>query len=76
MDDLNTGDLWTTTQAAEHIGAASTASARRTLGRWGVHPVARQPGRGGESLYDPVEVRRAHAKRPGRGTRTDLTPRY
>ena len=70
IDD--TDDLWTTTQAAEHIGAASTASARRTLGRWGVHPVARQPGTGGESLYRADDVRRARAGRPGRGTRTDL----
>lgn len=65
-------DLWTIDQVTAYLGAASTGSARRTLSRWGVQAVARQPGRGGQSLYDPVEVRRAHAARPGRGTRTDL----
>lgn len=64
--------LWTIDQVAQHIGASSTGSARRTLSRWQVRPVGRQPGRAGASLYDPDQVRAAHQARPGRGYRTDL----
>lgn len=62
----------TSTQAAEVLGVANGDVARYTLARWGVKPVARQIGRGGENLYLLTEVRRALAARPGRGARTDL----
>ena len=66
--------LWTITQVADYLGAASTGSARKTLHRWGVHAVGRQPGRAGASLYNAEQVRTARAGRPGRGARTDKHP--
>jgi len=63
--------LWTIADVAEFLEASSTGSARKTLSRWGVSAVARQPGRAGASLYDPEQVRAAHAERPGQGARTD-----
>lgn len=66
------GETMTATEAATLLGVASGRVARQTLARWGVHPVGRGPGRGGESLYDADEVRRALDHRPGRGARTDL----
>jgi len=70
-----TRDLWTIDQVAEYLGAASTGSARRTLSRWGVKAVAYRPGPSGRVVahYDPAAVRAAHAARPGRGARTDLS---
>lgn len=65
-------ELWTIDEVAEYIGASSTGSARKTLSRWGVRAVSRQPGRAGASLYDAAEVREGSANRPGRGARTDL----
>lgn len=73
MQALKSPELWTIATVAEHIGATTTGSARKTLSRWGVKPVGREAGRSGESLYDPERVRAAHAARPGRGARTDLT---
>jgi hypothetical protein len=70
-----TAETWTLTQAAAHIGAGSPASARVSLRRWGVKPTGREPGRGGESLYDAHAVRAAKAARPGRGARTDIDRR-
>lgn len=67
---------WTIAEVAEHIGASSTGSARKTLSRWGIRAVARQPGRAGASLYDAAEVCEAAAGRPGRGARTDLNPAH
>lgn len=64
-----TGDLWTTAQCAEHFGV-EVGSAYSTLYRLGIRPVARQPGRGGQNLYDAEQVRTA--SRPGQGKRTDL----
>lgn len=63
--------LWTIADVTEHLGASSTGSARKTLSRWGVQAVARQPGRAGASLYDPEQVRAAQASAPGQGARTD-----
>ncbi|MEU6664245.1 hypothetical protein [Streptomyces sp. NPDC046821] len=63
---------WTIAEVAEYIGAASTDSARRTLSRWGVRAVGREPGRGGASIYRREDVLAARASRPGRGARTDL----
>jgi hypothetical protein len=73
MQALKSPELWTIATVAEHIGATTTGSARKTLSRWGVKPVSREAGQHGQSLYDPAQVRAAHAARPGRGARTDLT---
>lgn len=64
--------LWTLERAAYFLGASSTDSARKTLSRWGVRAVARESGRGGQSLYDAEQVRRERSSRPGQGARTDL----
>ncbi|MER7688808.1 hypothetical protein [Streptomyces sp. NPDC097610] len=72
MEALKEPDRWTIAAVAEHIGATTAGSARKTLSRWGVKAVGREAGRSGESLYDPKQVRAARAARPGRGTRTDL----
>jgi hypothetical protein len=72
MQALKSPELWTIATVAEHIGATTTGSARKTLSRWGVKAVGREAGRSGESLYDAEQVRTAHAARPGRGARTDL----
>ena len=63
--------LWTISDVTGFLGASSTGSARKTLSRWGVVAVARQPGRAGASLYDPEQVRAAQASAPGQGARTD-----
>lgn len=62
----------TASEAAPLLGVASGRVARQTLARWGVAPVGRGPGRGGESLYNRAEVEHAIANAPGRGARTDL----
>lgn len=66
-------ELWTAEQAAAAIGASTAASARRTLSRWGVKAVRYDETDSGrlQSLYDAQQVRDAHARRPGRGFRTD-----
>jgi KaiC/GvpD/RAD55 family RecA-like ATPase len=63
-------ELWTTAEAAECLGASSVGSVRKTLSRLGVVPVSREPGRRGQNLYDPAEVRAAKARMPGRGKRS------
>jgi hypothetical protein len=55
-------ELWTTADAAEYLGASSAGSGRKTLSRLGVAPVSREPGRGGQNLYDAVK-----SVRPKRG---------
>lgn len=65
-------DLVTATEAADLLGVASGRVARQTLARWGVRPVGRAPGRGGESLYPRDVVVEALRRRPGQGARTDL----
>ena len=69
-------ELWTTSEVTEWLGTTSGRSTTHMLHHWGVRPVARQPGKGGQNLYKAADVRAAKAARPGRGTRTDLTPRY
>jgi hypothetical protein len=61
-------------QAADHLGLATAASARRTLSRWGVAVAKYEIGKSGrpEARYDAQKVRAAQAARPGRGARTDL----
>jgi len=69
-------ELWTTVEAAEYLGASSAGSGRKTLSRLGLAPVSREPGRGGQNLYDAAEVRAAKARMPGRGKRpSDAEPR-
>ncbi|MCL8016902.1 hypothetical protein [Streptomyces sp. AS02] len=70
---VSKAELWTIADVTEFLGAASTGSARKTLSRWGVTAVGRQPGRAGASLYDPNQVRDARAAAPGQGARTDRT---
>lgn len=67
-------ELWSIAQVAEHLGTASTGSARRSLSRWGVSAVEyrKGPSERAEARYDAEEVRAGAANRPGRGTRTDL----
>ena len=62
-------ELWTTAEAAEYLGASSAGSGRKTLSRLGVVPLSREPGRGGQNLYQAAEVRAAKARMPGRGKR-------
>ncbi|WP_410570553.1 hypothetical protein [Amycolatopsis sp. cmx-4-61] len=57
----------TASVAAALLGVATADSANRTLRRWGVDAVGRQPGRGGENLYAEAAVRAAVADRPRRG---------
>jgi len=64
-------ELWTTAQAAEHCGVRPSTY-RDYVSRQGAPKhVSRQPGRG-QDLYLAEAVRAWHAKRPGRGARTDL----
>jgi hypothetical protein len=67
-------ERWTIAEVAAYLGATSTGSARKTLSRWGVAAVARQPGRAGASLYDADAVRAAREAAPGQGARTDRAP--
>lgn len=71
---MTSPDLWTIDEVAEHIGASSTGSARKTLSRWGVqaHSYQRAPSGRAQAVYEAHAVRAAAAARPGRGTRTDL----
>lgn len=65
--------LWTIAEVAAYLGV-KPGSARGTLSRWGVRAVDHHVDGNGRahSLYNPDEVRAAHAARPGRGARTDL----
>lgn len=65
--------LWTTAEAAKYLGASSAGSGRKTLSRLEVAPVSREPGRGGQNLYDAAKVRAAKARMPGRGKRSSNT---
>lgn len=66
-------ELWTTAQAAGYLGASSAGSGRKTLSRLGVTPISREPGRGGQNLYDAAKVRAAKARMPGRGKQSSDT---
>lgn len=65
-------DQWSTEQVAQYLGI-SINGADRALKRWQISPVGREPGRGGQNLYDAGAVRDAHERRSGQGRRTDLT---
>lgn len=62
----------TGSQAAELLDVADANIARTQLARWGITPLHRATGRGGQNIYDAAQVRQAIANRPGRGRRTDL----
>jgi hypothetical protein len=69
-------ELWSAAEAATFIGAASAASARHTLSRWGVAAADYRRGDSGrpEARYDAAEVRAAKEAAPGRGRRAAGTP--
>jgi len=67
-----TEETWGLDQVVNYIQASSAGSARKTLSRWGVQAVGREPGRGGQSLYSKTDIVYARAIRPGQGARTDL----
>jgi hypothetical protein len=48
------------------LGAATIRSVSRTLHRWGIEPVSREPGRSGMNLYDADVIRKSIASRPRR----------
>lgn len=66
------GALVTLDEVREMFDHGSNGATRKELVRRGIHPVSRQPGRGGMSLYARADVAAALATRPGRGARTDL----
>jgi hypothetical protein len=66
-------ERWTVTRVAQELGysgPAATGTARKQLSRWGLYPVGRAPGRGGESLYASDQVQAAQSVRPGSGRRS------
>lgn len=72
MNPVSERELWTTAQAAEHCGI-KPSTYRDYIHRQGAPShVSRQPGRGGQDLYDAAAVREWHAARPRQGARTDL----
>ncbi|MDT0477421.1 hypothetical protein RM863_35395 [Streptomyces sp. DSM 41014] len=63
-------ERWPVSRVAEALGyngASATGSARKQLSRWGLYPVGRETGRGGENLYAADQVQAAMAVRPGSG---------
>lgn len=65
--------LWTIQDVADHLGV-KPSSARGALSRMGVkaHSFRAHPDSNrAQALYDPEQVRAAHAERPGQGARTD-----
>lgn len=66
-------ELWTIQQAADYLGITRDA-ARKQLSRWGIEATYRYRERNLLcSLFLASKVRAAHAERPGRGARTDLS---
>lgn len=65
-------EVWNLNRAAEHMGV-KPETAYKTLWRLGIPVLGREAGRGGQSQYADDQVKAAHAHRPGRGARTDLT---
>lgn len=70
---MSTEELWDIPTVAAHLGV-KLSSARSQLTRWQLRATSYRMGPGGRpiALYDAAEVREAAAKRPGRGSRTDL----
>lgn len=66
-------ERWNTERVRQELGAKTLRSAGRIIVRLGLKPVAREPGRSGQNLYDSGEVVAAFAARPGRGRRNLVT---
>lgn len=58
-------------EASAILGVAPSA-VTSTLSRQGVTSIGREPGRGGQNLYDRAAVERVAAKPKTQGRRTDL----
>lgn len=58
-------------ELAARYGYRNADTLGNTLRRWGIKPVGRGPGQGGESMYDETEVAAAFERRP-RPARPDL----
>jgi hypothetical protein len=56
-------DLWPTERVRQELRARTIRSASTLILRLGLKPVAREPGRSGQNLYDPAEVLAAIARR-------------
>jgi hypothetical protein len=54
-------ERWKTSEVASFLGFASVRSTASALHRWRIRPVGREPGRDGENLYDPRDIRDARA---------------
>ncbi|MFG2734350.1 hypothetical protein ACGFX7_05965 [Streptomyces harbinensis] len=74
LDAYATRDVerWTVSRVADYLGyggspATAAGSARRQLSRWGLLPLDRAPGRGGQGRYAADQVQAAHAGRPRPG---------
>jgi hypothetical protein len=63
-------NTWTSSQAAEFLKVSSSDNAGRVLRQAGYQPVGREPGRGGQNLWDSTDVRQYAALRQ-QGARTD-----
>lgn len=63
-------ERWPISRVAEELGytgPSAAGTARKQLSRWGLNPVGRGPGRGGENLFAADQVQAAQTTRPGRG---------
>jgi hypothetical protein len=66
--------LWDAKEVAAHL-SIDPDSVRRQLSRWGIQRADTGESESGRmtALYSAAKVRAAHAARPGRGARTDLS---
>ncbi|GLP64364.1 hypothetical protein TUSST3_09840 [Streptomyces sp. TUS-ST3] len=74
MADERPPELWTIDDVAAHLGI-KPSSASGALSRMGIRAVRFRPhptSHRAQALYDPEQVKAAHAARPGQGKRTDL----
>jgi hypothetical protein len=58
-------NLWTTTQAAEHLGILKARTAKRKLLEFGVRPISMGRGRGMGDRWRPQEIEAALDKLQG-----------
>lgn len=72
MTETEQQEPWTTDQVATYLGLKTRAAARAQLAVWQINPIGRQPGRSGQNLYNPGEIKQRKLARVGRGYRTDL----
>jgi hypothetical protein len=65
-------ERWPISRVADELGytgPSATGSARKTMSRWGLYPVGRAAGRGGETVYAADQIQAAQSARPGKGRR-------